>query len=967
MKRVLLCAVTLLLLASGTTFAQSYGWVSPNPASQRHLSFGDIPELVTSYGSLVPCESTVPAAVALKNAGATYVRLWHSWSGCGDNPDWLVSPWRSPWALVCDPATDPGRCCDPAVGQSSCGKPKWDLGTLDEGPGSYWQMLRDAVDAARNTNDGTGKRLAVEVHLFSKQEFGRPFSPFRKDGNPLHVDMGQKEFQKVPYNCTTAGVDCPVFEIQQAYVRRLIDTTQAYGNVIYEVTNEPEVDCENPTCVEAMAFWGNFWPTFIKDYLAGTYGRDRVVSNSAGNGALEHPDVHVANIHFEEDYDAPFLNTVLPGYAAAARDTFLNHQKVVNIDEFANAERDPARLRKKAWTIIASGGNFHIEDPCHPGVLDCAGAPGADAKPWVPVRSINAFEQASGWQFYRGKPIVGVDGSSWFYWMIQGDPAFDSIGYSGAGRQDHVGYLAFRPDQVCSTEPLQAYLPAVPDGATEYVARLWSSTGQAADSYLRNGQGAVLEYRFGWSGGDFDWCGAPAEFRNAFLGGDVVFHVRADGVSPVVLTVAKEGPGGGTVASVPAGISCGAVCTAAYAPQTLVQLQAVPDGGSVFAGWAGACAGQTNPCTVEMTASASATAAFSLLPKYLLTVDKVGSGAGFVGSNPAGVSCGADCSEEFLDGQQVTLTALPDAGSVFSGWSGACSGTGACVVTMTVARSVTAAFAPRPTRTLTVTKAGSGVGRIISSPAGIDCGPACSGAFPAGSSVVLSALASPGSVFVGWTGAGCQGTGACTVALGADTTVTAAFTPGNNPPTATVTCSPSSCHPRPGAPCTVACSVSAEDPDRNPLTFQWSGGCTPGTATTAACSVAGLTPVTVSVAVNDGTVAPVFSTTVSGRNSAPTCVINGGAALDVWHLSWTGYIPVSISDADGDPVAGVSNIWSTRSQQIGIGAYQDTTSSPPNIRFRPSCINAPQDAFVGAAVSDGWTSSNCFVEMHCLP
>src|SRR4030095_5918505 len=40
----------------------------------------------------------------------------------------------------------------------------------------------------------------------------------------------------------------------------------------------------------------------------------------------------------------------------------------------------------------------------------------------------------------------------------------------------------------------------------------------------------------------------------------------------------------------------------------------------------------------------------------------------------------------------VTLTATPAAGSTFAGWSGACSGTGSCTVTMSAARSVTATF-----------------------------------------------------------------------------------------------------------------------------------------------------------------------------------------------------------------------------------------------------------------------------------
>ncbi|MBI4676690.1 MAG: hypothetical protein HY748_03835 [Elusimicrobia bacterium] len=82
---------------------------------------------------------------------------------------------------------------------------------------------------------------------------------------------------------------------------------------------------------------------------------------------------------------------------------------------------------------------------------------------------------------------------------------------------------------------------------------------------------------------------------------------------------------------------------------------------------------------------------------YSLTVTKAGVGAGSVTSSPLGIACGAICSADFNSGTVVTLTASPNSGYVFGGWSGeGCSGTGACVVTMDAARSVTATFGVVP-------------------------------------------------------------------------------------------------------------------------------------------------------------------------------------------------------------------------------------------------------------------------------
>ena len=78
---------------------------------------------------------------------------------------------------------------------------------------------------------------------------------------------------------------------------------------------------------------------------------------------------------------------------------------------------------------------------------------------------------------------------------------------------------------------------------------------------------------------------------------------------------------------------------------------------------------------------------------FTLSVLSAGTGSGIVSSNPAGIDCPTSCSASFPNGSTVILTALPDSGYLFSGWSGACSGTGTCAVTMNAAASATATFA----------------------------------------------------------------------------------------------------------------------------------------------------------------------------------------------------------------------------------------------------------------------------------
>ncbi|MCI0619951.1 hypothetical protein L0Y40_02890 [Candidatus Wolfebacteria bacterium] len=228
-------------------------------------------------------------------------------------------------------------------------------------------------------------------------------------------------------------------------------------------------------------------------------------------------------------------------------------------------------------------------------------------------------------------------------------------------------------------------------------------------------------------------------------------------------------------------------------------------------------------------------------PEYILTVTKNGTGTGTV-TGP-GISCGSDCDDNYAEGTQVPLTATADPGSVFVGWSGACSGTGGCTVTMNANKSVTATFNAVPpnnpvscspssqsvpinssatltasggnglyswaatngalpstgtgatfstskfnpgSSSITVTsdgqsaicsaswtsaiyqlfvqKQGTGSGKVVSYPVGIDCGLDCSGSYYQNTNVSLTATADPGSMFAGWGGA-CSGTDTYTATL----------------------------------------------------------------------------------------------------------------------------------------------------------------------------------------------------------
>ncbi len=243
------------------------------------------------------------------------------------------------------------------------------------------------------------------------------------------------------------------------------------------------------------------------------------------------------------------------------------------------------------------------------------------------------------------------------------------------------------------------------------------------------------------------------------------------------LTVSPLGSGEGTVTSSPGGIACGSSCEAEYEEGTAVTLSPAPAEGSEFHGWGGACTG-TGTCEVTMSQARSVSAEFVAKPK--LTVSDTGSGEGTVTSSPAGINCGATCAAQYSTNTVVTLTATPAEHSEFKSWTGACTGTGTCEVTMSQARSVSAEFEHKPKFKLTVSDTGPGEGTVTSSPGGINCGGTCEAEYEKGTVVTLVPAAGEHSEFHGWSGA-CAGTGTCEVTMSEAKSVSAEFVPVATP------------------------------------------------------------------------------------------------------------------------------------------------------------------------------------------
>ena len=164
--------------------------------------------------------------------------------------------------------------------------------------------------------------------------------------------------------------------------------------------------------------------------------------------------------------------------------------------------------------------------------------------------------------------------------------------------------------------------------------------------------------------------------------------------------------------------------------------------------------------------------AFSLTTNEdTLTVTLVGDGT--VTSTDGFIDCPGMCSHIYQHNAQVTLNATAAGGWVFSDWSGACTGTGPCNVTMSQAQSVTANFS-QLSYTLTVTAAGNG--SVTSADGFINCPGTCSHLYLSNTVVALTANPALGWSLNAWGGA-CSGNNpACNVTMTGPESVSATFT-----------------------------------------------------------------------------------------------------------------------------------------------------------------------------------------------
>jgi uncharacterized repeat protein (TIGR02543 family) len=373
--------------------------------------------------------------------------------------------------------------------------------------------------------------------------------------------------------------------------------------------------------------------------------------------------------------------------------------------------------------------------------------------------------------------------------------------------------------------------------------------------------------------------------------------------------------------SPPAGSS--GTCSWDLLDQSTVSVFAAAADGSYFSGWGGNCSAITagRICSVYMTSDAGIVATFDTsVQTATLSVAVTGNGTVTGG----GINCGSgsSCSRAEPVGQTIQLTADAADGYMFTGWSGACTGTQTtCNVQIASAASVTATFAQVYKLSVSIVgngtvNGGTGFGVINCTSGG---GGVCSSPEPANGTVTLTAVPAPGATFQGWSGA-CSGLSTvCTITMNTDRQVTATFSGGTAggggstiPLTVSVTGSGSVTGP--GISCTSFCTsnvtpntiVTLTATPAAGATFNgWGGPCS-GTLPTCTITVASVQTVTASFTTVNSSFS--LSVTAAGNGNVTGSGISCGKAAQACTQS---FLPGTTVTLTATPTKGAKFVrWS---------------------------------------------------------
>ncbi len=329
--------------------------------------------------------------------------LYDNGNGINAAPTFYAWPWRR----------DRGR----GACYGDYGDPKgtrYDVGGNGSCPAAWNDAYFDRLSAA--VSRASSSCITSEVKLFDKSMLQNHWRtvPWASDNSSNGIELP---------SCTQPGAwaeafysqgSAPALRLsQQCYVDKILDSTKASSNVVYEIENENVTYGSEP--------WAGTWAQRVRERTSHLVSYSSLWDVDLAS-AVADPRIDIVNLHFgiplESDRGRPrdFVTANWRVGVSSSNGAVVSG-KPVNVDEFGKCHGRGGTapsyetLRQMAWSIVAGGGHFHIEDTCDPLIPDPGEAPMAvDSRPRQVVENIRRFVEDSGlrdggWNFVMSEPF----------------------------------------------------------------------------------------------------------------------------------------------------------------------------------------------------------------------------------------------------------------------------------------------------------------------------------------------------------------------------------------------------------------------------------------------------------------------------------------------------------------------------------------------------------------------------------
>jgi hypothetical protein len=349
LTKLLSASILILLISCQTTNQKKTDVLSLHPENPNYFLYQGKPTiLITSgehYGAVMNADFNYEKYLrTLKNDGLNYTRIFLGpYSEIGDNTFGISNNTMNP---------KPESWLTPWIKKTESGK--YDL--------SQWNsVFFDRLKSYINEADKNG--IVVEVTLFTSYYTNHQWStsPF----NPKNNIQG---FDSISFKQVNTVNNGALMEIQEKYVRKVVQELNGFGNVFFEIQNEPWSD--NPLFAEKISSTDTLthpanWQQIVETAKPESLEWQKKIAQIIAEEETQLPNTHLIaqNIsNFKNKIKNPNPNISIFNFHYAYPETayenlYLN--KVIGLDETGFMPHQDILYRSQAWKFMLAGGAIY--------------------------------------------------------------------------------------------------------------------------------------------------------------------------------------------------------------------------------------------------------------------------------------------------------------------------------------------------------------------------------------------------------------------------------------------------------------------------------------------------------------------------------------------------------------------------------------------------------------------------------